>query len=117
MRLHSYSEQFGMYILFPIGIMYYFGTNLDDRFAVHGFWPSEEQTHKIPTEKDEIAQELERLKQRRLAHRQKRLETEALLNPINDRGLEDLRTASPSILDEIKNKGSAWSVAGREGPL
>lgn len=71
--------KFGMYILFPIGIMYYFGTNLDNRFAVPDFWPKENQTHKIPFDRDEIQSELERLKARRLALRAKRLEEEARL--------------------------------------
>jgi len=66
-----------MYILFPIGIMYYFGTNLDKRFSVPGFWPSPEQTHKIPFEKEEIATELARLKAKRLELRRKRLEEES----------------------------------------
>jgi protein PET100, fungi type len=83
-----------MYILFPIGIMYYFGTNLDGlspsssecgyllnssigRFKVDGFWPKEGQTHKIPFEKEEIQAELERLKSRRLAIRAERLQSEA----------------------------------------
>jgi len=65
-----------MYILFPIGIMYYFGTNLDNRFSVSGFWPTPEQTHKIPFEKEEIATELARLKARRLELRRKRLAEE-----------------------------------------
>lgn len=51
-----------MYILFPIGVMYYFGTNLDNRFSVPDFWPKEGQTHKIPFDRDEIKVELERLK-------------------------------------------------------
>lgn len=42
--------------------MYYFGTNLDDRFKVKGFWPSEEQSHKIPLDKEEIDQELARMR-------------------------------------------------------
>ena len=54
--------QFGMYVLFPIGWMYYFGTNLDDRFNVAGFWPSAEQSHKIPLEKEEIDRELSRMR-------------------------------------------------------
>ena len=70
------SVQFGIYIMFPIGIMYYFGTNLDRRFSVPDFWPSRDQTHKIPFERDEIAAELERLKQVRLARRARRLEME-----------------------------------------
>lgn len=84
-----------MYILFPIGIMYYFGTNLDGklmtfaqvragvlifgtgRFKVDGFWPREGETHKIPYEKEEIQSELARLRSRRLEVRAKRLEEEA----------------------------------------
>lgn len=56
--------------------MYYFGTNLENRFSVPDFWPKAEQTHKIPFEKDEIHGELERLRQKRLARRARRLEGE-----------------------------------------
>ncbi|KAM0507746.1 hypothetical protein ACHAQF_003583 [Verticillium nonalfalfae] len=56
--------QFGMYLMFPIGIMYYFGTNLDERFAVAGYWPKAENSHKIPFERDEIKEEYKRLMQR-----------------------------------------------------
>ncbi|KAI9885477.1 MAG: hypothetical protein M1823_002706 [Watsoniomyces obsoletus] len=68
--------KFGMYIMFPIGVMYYFGTNLDNRFAVPDFWPKAEQSHKIPYEKDEIREELQRLRAQRLARRSRRLEEE-----------------------------------------
>lgn len=64
-----------MYIMFPIGWMYYFGTNLEERFRVPDFWPKEEQSHKIPIEKSEIEKELARMKQakeRRLLERQER---------------------------------------------
>ena len=60
--------QFGMYIMFPIGWMYYFGTNLEGRFKVPDFWPSQEQTHKIPFEKEDIKSELDRLRARREQH-------------------------------------------------
>ena len=50
-----------MYIMFPIGWMYYFGTNLDKKFSVEGFWPTAEQSHKIPYEKEEIKAEVERI--------------------------------------------------------
>lgn len=63
--------------MFPIAWMYYFGTNLENRFSVPDFWPKPEETHKIPFEKDEIHGELERLKQKRLARRARRLEAEA----------------------------------------
>ncbi|OKL62687.1 hypothetical protein UA08_01403 [Talaromyces atroroseus] len=54
--------KFGMYILFPIGWMYYFGTNLEERFSVPGFWPTAEQSHKIPESKEEIDRELNRMR-------------------------------------------------------
>ncbi|OJJ43815.1 hypothetical protein ASPZODRAFT_145754 [Penicilliopsis zonata CBS 506.65] len=54
--------KFGTYVLFPIGWMYYFGTNLDDRFTVTGFWPTAEQSHKIPLERDEIDREIARMR-------------------------------------------------------
>ncbi|RDW89135.1 hypothetical protein BP6252_01167 [Coleophoma cylindrospora] len=68
--------KFGMYIMFPITIMYYYGTNLDNRFSVPDFWPKPEQTHRIPFEKDEIHSELQRLRERRLRIRDMRLERE-----------------------------------------
>ncbi|KAJ5734683.1 hypothetical protein N7533_013086 [Penicillium manginii] len=54
--------KFGMYVLFPIGWMYYFGTNLDDRFHTKDFWPTAEQSHKIPIDKEEIDKELARMR-------------------------------------------------------
>tara|TARA_R110002003_G_scaffold1499_1_gene23173 strand:+ start:14801 stop:15079 length:279 start_codon:yes stop_codon:yes gene_type:complete len=68
--------QFGMYILFPISIMYYFGTNLDGKFTVPDFWPKPSQTHRIPYEREEIVKELERLKARNLENKRRREEEE-----------------------------------------
>ena len=62
--------------MFPIAWMYYFGTNLENRFSVPDFWPKPETTHKIPFEREEIREELERLRARRLERRAKRLEVE-----------------------------------------
>jgi protein PET100 len=62
-----------MYIMFPIAIMYYFGTNLDRRFSVTGFWPAPGTTNRIPFDRDEIHSELERLKQQRLDRRARRM--------------------------------------------
>ncbi|KAK9783544.1 putative Mannosyltransferase [Seiridium cardinale] len=73
--------KFGMYVMFPIGIMYYFGTNLDERFAVPDFWPKPEQANKVPLDKDEIHAELQRLRARRLYLRDRRLEEEAKRPP------------------------------------
>ncbi|KAF2717953.1 hypothetical protein K431DRAFT_206336, partial [Polychaeton citri CBS 116435] len=64
--------KFGMYIMFPIGIMYYFGTNLDERFHVPDFWPKPGQTHKIPFDREEMREELEKMRERRLQNRARR---------------------------------------------
>ncbi|KAK6506997.1 hypothetical protein TWF481_005453 [Arthrobotrys musiformis] len=77
--------KFGMYILFPIASMYYFGTNLDSRFSVPNFWPSKEETHQIPFERDEIRLELERLKKQRLQRRKERLDAEAKKAALTER--------------------------------
>ncbi len=53
-----------MYLAFPIGYMYYFGTNLENRFSVPGFWPTQEQSHKIPYEREEIRAEVQRIQQK-----------------------------------------------------
>jgi protein PET100, fungi type len=50
-----------MYILFPIGWMYYFGINLEDRFSVPDFWPTQDQSHRIPMEREEIVEEVRRI--------------------------------------------------------
>lgn len=76
--LTSRPSQFGMYIFFPIGWMYYFGTNLDQRFAVPDFWPKREETNQIPYEREDIQAELARLKAKRLAGRERRLEMERM---------------------------------------
>lgn len=65
--------KFGMYLLFPIGTMYYFGTNLDSRFVVPDFWPKPENANKVPTDREEIREELERLRARRLYLHEKRM--------------------------------------------
>ena len=41
--------------------MYYFGTNLDERFNVPDFWPTQEQSHKLPYDKEDIKAEIERM--------------------------------------------------------
>ncbi|KAJ5936807.1 hypothetical protein N7466_003257 [Penicillium verhagenii] len=71
--------KFGMYVLFPIGWMYYFGTNLDDRFNVKNFWPTAEQSHKIPFDKEEIDKELARMRMVESVRRERREREVALL--------------------------------------
>ncbi|PWY72348.1 hypothetical protein BO70DRAFT_298047 [Aspergillus heteromorphus CBS 117.55] len=71
--------KFGTYIIFPIGWMYYFGTNLDDRFSVPGFWPTAEQSHKIPLDKEEIDRELARMRMVDAVKREKRQREAAAL--------------------------------------
>ncbi|RMD41485.1 hypothetical protein DV735_g3643, partial [Chaetothyriales sp. CBS 134920] len=75
--------KFGMYLAFPIGWMYYFGTNLDERFTVPGFWPTQEQSHKLPKESEELAREVERIRlqiKERVEQRQKMQLEEAKAN-------------------------------------
>ena len=62
--------------MFPIGWMYYFGVNPERRFSVPEFWPKPEQTNKIPFEREDIRDELQRLQRKRLERRAQRLEEE-----------------------------------------
>ncbi|KAI1821784.1 hypothetical protein F4861DRAFT_541623 [Xylaria intraflava] len=78
--------RFSMYLMFPIGIMFYFGTNLDERFAVPDFWPKPGQANRVPLERNEIDAELERLRNRRLYLRDRRLEAEAAVRAREDGG-------------------------------
>lgn len=66
-----------MYVMFPIGIMYYFGTNLDNRFAVPDFWPKAEHSHKIPFDREDIKEEYVRLAKRQRLVDQMRKDREA----------------------------------------
>lgn len=65
-----------MYVMFPIGIMYYFGTNLDNRFAVPGFWPKPEECNKVPRDREEVVAEYERIVARQKLRQAKKLEEE-----------------------------------------
>nr|POE53384.1 fad-linked oxidoreductase [Quercus suber] len=93
-----------MYIMFPIGIMYYFGANLDSRFAVPDFWPKPGQTHTIPFEREDINDELERLKQRRLAARARRLalQNEGVDTEVTVHREAELQKPRPEILEATK---------------
>lgn len=64
--------QFGTYLIFPIGIMWYFGANLDDRFDVPGFWPRPEHTNRVPHSREEIKAEYERIVERQRALNERR---------------------------------------------
>lgn len=105
-----------MYIMFPIGIMYYFGTNLDSRFAVPDFWPKEGQTHTIPFEKEEINEELERLKQRRLAARARRLELEnqGMKAEHTEHREQETQHPRPERLDTVKVEEPEKSQVARQ---
>ncbi|OAA33078.1 hypothetical protein AAL_00543 [Moelleriella libera RCEF 2490] len=41
--------------------MYYFGTNLDNRFSVPNFWPKPEECNKVPRDRDEVKAEYDRI--------------------------------------------------------
>jgi protein PET100 len=61
-----------MYLMFPIGLMYYFGTNLDNRFSVPGFWPKPEETNRVPHSREEIKAEYERIVARQKVLKERR---------------------------------------------
>ncbi|EQK97362.1 hypothetical protein OCS_06926 [Ophiocordyceps sinensis CO18] len=63
--------------MFPIGIMYYFGTNLDNRFAVRNFWPRPEECNKVPRNREEVEIEYERIVARQQQRRAQQLEDQA----------------------------------------
>ena len=56
--------------------MYYFGVNLETRFAVPDFWPAPGTTHRLPFEREELDKLAEQLKAERLEKRRRRLERE-----------------------------------------
>ena len=73
------TSQFGMYVMFPIGIMYYFGTNLDNRFAVKGFWPKPEECNTIPHDREELLAEYERIVAKQKLRQARKFEEERQL--------------------------------------
>ena len=79
--------------MFPIGWMYYFGTNLDERFKVPDFWPTQEQSHKIPYEKEDIRAEVDRIK-RQMREKARREETERRFAEAKA-GLQQKNNAAP----------------------
>jgi len=105
-----------MYIMFPIGIMYYFGTNLDSRFAVPDFWPKEGQTHTIPFEKEDIQEELSRLKERRLAARARRLgmQEQGIDTRHTEHQEEEARHPRPDILQAVSTEEPQKAAMARE---
>lgn len=66
-----------MYIMFPIGWMYYFGTNEERKFAVPDFWPKTHETHRIPFEREDLKKLSGELKVLRLMKREERRRKEA----------------------------------------
>lgn len=106
-----------MYIAFPISMMYYFGTNLDNRFSVPDFWPKEGQTHKIPFDKEDRIAELARLKAIRLANRAKRLAAEEQGASIEhtEHQREQLEHPRPDILQATHLVEPTKSEMSREG--
>ncbi|KAL9609436.1 MAG: hypothetical protein Q9167_005791 [Letrouitia subvulpina] len=70
--------KFGLYIMFPIGLMYYVGVDPGNRFAIPDWWPKADEGHKIPHDPDELKAEVLRMKAQRLEARRRRLEAEGL---------------------------------------
>ena len=97
--------------------MYYFGTNLDSRFAVPDYWPKEHETHKIPFEKEEIQEELKILKQRRLQARERRLGLQArgVSTEHTEHQDAEARNPRPDILEQVRLDGAAQAGMAKEG--
>jgi protein PET100 len=62
--------------MFPIGFMYYFGTNLDNRFSVPNFWPKPEECNTVPHDREELKAEYERIVARQKLRQARILEDE-----------------------------------------
>lgn len=111
-----------MYIMFPIGWMYYFGVNLDTRFSVPDFWPEPGSTHKIPFEKDELKELSAKLKADRLAKRRRRLEREEGLGRGEGEnegpgGVEDERGQQVGVVEKrtlVKESSGTFGVGSIE---
>jgi protein PET100, fungi type len=98
-----------MYLFFPIAFMGYFGVNLDERFAVPDFWPKPEEANKVPTERDEIKAELERLRARRLYLRDKRMAEEAREQAANQlQAPEQMQVPEPQAQPQQEKRGWFW---------
>lgn len=68
--------QFGFYVMFPIGSMYYFGSpDFFEHYVKNlKFWPEESKTNRPPVEKEDIRAALEELRRDRLARKAAREE-------------------------------------------
>lgn len=76
---HLATQSLTLPVMFPVGTMFYFGTNLDNRFSVDGFWPKPEECNKLPRDRDEVKAEYERIVARqRFRQAQKKLEEDRM---------------------------------------
>ncbi|KAH7329243.1 hypothetical protein B0I35DRAFT_473858 [Stachybotrys elegans] len=72
--------KFGVYLMFPIGFMYYFGVNLDNRFSVPDFWPKPDECAKLPRDREELVAEYKKMVEAQ-KRRQERLQAAAQRRP------------------------------------
>lgn len=98
--------------MFPIGWMYYFGTNLESRFSVPDFWPEEGTTHKIPFEREEIKELAQQLKADRLERKRKRLEKARA--EMRENGTEEIPQVDERI-GEVEQKRQVTESGGTFG--
>lgn len=101
--------------MFPIGWMYYFGTNLENRFSVPDFWPTPEETNKIPFEKEDQKELAEKLKTARLERRRKRLEAEERMGDI-DALVESTEGSSAVSQDLMATSSEPMEAQNRSTP-
>ena len=93
--------------------MYYFGTNLDRKFSIPDFWPTQEQSHKIPTEKEDIRKEVERI---RMEIRERKLLREQETDKMREDGRKVLETKG-QVEQQNQEQGSSRERLGGLGRL
>ena len=93
--------------------MYYFGTNLDRKFSIPDFWPTQEQSHKIPTEKEDIRKEVERI---RMEIRERKLLREQETDKMGEDGRKVLETKG-QVEQQNQEQGSSRERLGGLGRL
>ena len=91
--------------------MYYFGTNLDQKFSIPDFWPTAEQSHKIPREKEDIKREVERI---RMEIRERKLLREAEREKVGEDGQI---LAAVGRLEGRKERGEGTGSGGGGGGI
>lgn len=66
--------RFAVYITAPICLMLYVGSHTHDKLNIEDFWPDPNRLNRIPKDKAELRQEIERMNRERAERRRMREE-------------------------------------------